>query len=434
MSNATKIKISHNKNIKEVKIINLDNEKYIFIVKEFGNHWLILKEDFWNSGFFDKENKTLIINKNEASQNDEFLNWLFFNKDNIEKNINSIYIEITDLCDLKCKNCIASIDKKNTPIVHLTIEQLQSLLRTLEKMNFKHIILGGGEPTLHPNIYDMVKLIKEYKENYFYLTIKSNGHFDIKKNLNLIKDFSDYIVWDFSIDGWDLKSVALTRCGSNLDKINKSTNFIHNNALLGSCNVTIRLENIGNEELIIKQAIELGFKTISFTLLLTNNKNFLLSGKTVFDFYIRILNLIQKYSEVIKIKTGTVCGSLACLINGGKINNFNCTAGKSLKMDIKGDIYPCPYFNNNIITNFFKNPELLNFKLIQKLCKNLENIRKHKTDQSCIWKNVCGGGCFASAINYKNIKTIGCECNTSHCEAKQEFYKLMLNSLLSKNV
>lgn len=85
-----------------------------------------------------------------------------------------IYIEITNSCNLNCRFCIHSKDKKR----FLSISDFKLILNKLKGKTqylYLHVL---GEPLLHPKINEFIKLAKEYG---FYINITSNGY--LIKNL-----------------------------------------------------------------------------------------------------------------------------------------------------------------------------------------------------------------------------------------------------------
>lgn len=78
----------------------------------------------------------------------------------------NVMIEITDACNLNCHVCYK---KKGT-----SLKSLSSIRRDLEtamKLRKLHTVtISGGEPTLHPELYQIVEMIKRYGFHVFLLT------------------------------------------------------------------------------------------------------------------------------------------------------------------------------------------------------------------------------------------------------------------------
>jgi len=94
-------------------------------------------------------------------------------------NKRSIEIEITTRCSLACFNCDRSIRQAPSDDC-MSLEQIEKFVDESIKLNWgwKHIRLTGGEPTLHPQFFEILKIVKRYKEINFYcnVEISTNGY------------------------------------------------------------------------------------------------------------------------------------------------------------------------------------------------------------------------------------------------------------------
>jgi len=101
-------------------------------------------------------------------------------------NLYKIEIEITTACNLYCLNCDRS-SRQAPSNEHMSLEQIEKFVNESIELNWswKEIRLIGGEPTLHPKIFDLVKTIKKYK-NFnpnCKISIHTNGFGDKVKNI-----------------------------------------------------------------------------------------------------------------------------------------------------------------------------------------------------------------------------------------------------------
>ncbi len=86
--------------------------------------------------------------------------------------IHPITLNLTHKCNLNCVLCNQFITKSD--FKYLEKDQLQSISKALEKINFNSIGLSGGEPLLHPEISWIIQHLKSHfpeKE----LTVITNG-------------------------------------------------------------------------------------------------------------------------------------------------------------------------------------------------------------------------------------------------------------------
>ncbi len=82
-------------------------------------------------------------------------------------------VEINDVCDLTCPVCFAESSPKRT--THLPLQTIEKMLDALVASEVEPdlVQLSGGEPLLHPQILDIVKLAKS--KAIRHLMINSNG-------------------------------------------------------------------------------------------------------------------------------------------------------------------------------------------------------------------------------------------------------------------
>jgi len=73
--------------------------------------------------------------------------------------------EITKSCNLKCRICIS--DAVGTAKNMLSISKFR---RIIEKNNFSRVTLTGGEPTLHPDLYNLIKTSSKKASNIIFST------------------------------------------------------------------------------------------------------------------------------------------------------------------------------------------------------------------------------------------------------------------------
>lgn len=104
----------------------------------------------------------------------------FIHKDKLE-------IEITTDCNMKCYHCDRSCPQAPSD-ERMSVEQLRHFIDESVKANKKwpFIVLIGGEPTMHPDIFEICDLFIEYKAKFSQntkLTVSTNGVSKITKQI-----------------------------------------------------------------------------------------------------------------------------------------------------------------------------------------------------------------------------------------------------------
>jgi organic radical activating enzyme len=86
-------------------------------------------------------------------------------------------LKVTHDCNMHCDWCI---DKRSK--VYITMDQVQNALKQGKGAGIKKIFIGGGEPTLHPQILEIAELVEQMG---FYQSITTNYTLpDIVKSLD----------------------------------------------------------------------------------------------------------------------------------------------------------------------------------------------------------------------------------------------------------
>jgi uncharacterized radical SAM superfamily Fe-S cluster-containing enzyme len=87
-----------------------------------------------------------------------------------------VLIEITQNCDQNCKYCFASASSDNGNTKDLSIPEIREIYEDLLRKNNGrpfNIQLSGGEPTLHPDLPEIIKMGKDI--GFPYIQLNTNG-------------------------------------------------------------------------------------------------------------------------------------------------------------------------------------------------------------------------------------------------------------------
>jgi len=121
-----------------------------------------------------------------------------------------LQIHITDMCDQKCKHCYIYAGESIACVKKLSIEQLKTIVDNFYsfcmKMNvIPHMAVTGGDPLMHPNIWEMLAYMHQYGINFgilgnpFHLTpdvaqhLKELGCTFYQMSIDGLKKTHDYI-------------------------------------------------------------------------------------------------------------------------------------------------------------------------------------------------------------------------------------------------
>jgi len=110
-----------------------------------------------------------------------------------------IEIDITYACNLRCFNCNRSCEQAPTT-EHMTCAQIERFVaETIARgIRWERIRLLGGEPTLHPDLWDIIGILRRYRDGFSpstRLEIATNGYGETVARV-LARMPSDVIVID----------------------------------------------------------------------------------------------------------------------------------------------------------------------------------------------------------------------------------------------
>ncbi|MCK9427955.1 MAG: radical SAM protein [Acholeplasmataceae bacterium] len=208
---------------KNIRILNNNNQYIVINTKRNNEH--IINEEMYNL-LNDINNKSYTLDEFVKSKSYELavshhkvfnkleelirldiitLNSKHINNKNVLSkyiygySLDSLSIEVTNKCNLKCVHCYGKFDKCTSP-KEISYNYLKSLIKYLNVLNTKNIALTGGEffcHSKHQQIFDL------FITNGFTITIFTNG-FDL---LNLKEFLSKTSMYFFnikiSIDGFE---------------------------------------------------------------------------------------------------------------------------------------------------------------------------------------------------------------------------------------
>ena len=102
-----------------------------------------------------------------------------------------IYIEITNICNLKCEFCPETNRKKQ----FINIENFEKIIKKIHKYTNLVCLHVKGEPLLHSNLEEIIKILEKYN---LKANITTNGTL-IKEKLEIIKNSKAVRQINFSI-------------------------------------------------------------------------------------------------------------------------------------------------------------------------------------------------------------------------------------------
>lgn len=312
----------------------------------------------------------------------------------------SIFIDITDTCNLKCLHCIKASGPSNRN--KLTIKQINRIFSQLNEAGCQSIILTGGEPLLHPDFWEILETAAGMFNSVY---IDTNGTLLTERNVKRILDYKNIKV-QISLEGTKEINDKIRGKGSFIMTV-KGIKRLVKNGLVPVIATTINNYNYQSLE---KTHRLLNNLKINFWRLMVLMKQ----GRAINN-YPRLFIGLEEWNKVIKkvkkIKGKPVIDATPLFkfigqkmpeMLGVQIKMIGCEAGKRrANILCNGDVIPCSMLPQYIAGNIFKN----NFKDIwfnSPVIKQFRNFdfKKIKECAGCNYLKYCKGGCRGMALEF----------------------------------
>lgn len=340
-----------------------------------------------------------------------------------EYSLKGLTIEVTKQCNLNCIHCCISAGK---PFGNeLTLEEIKLILDSAKELNVKFICISGGEPLMRPDCMDIL----DYSTSLgFETTIGTNGtiiNTELAKNLSHLP-----IMIQVSLDGTtnDIHDKIRGK-GSHVKVIKGLNNLLscgmHDRIILS---FTPMRQNIKETPALIELALEKKIPTIQFTTLFpAGNARKRWDELNLSDNdKLWLWELLWMKSKELKGKLLLINECLSIDIDELRISSSVCGVGTNLRIDPKGNVYPCQgfiksseYYVGSLRKQTLK--EIVNGNKLKEIlmCSNKRPSMIEKC-RNCLWRGLCGSGCMASV--YERKKTIW---STDSCNTRKQWIKKM---------
>lgn len=308
-------------------------------------------------------------------------------------NVKTVYIEITNQCNLNCQTCY-NRSGLNRERKELSFEEIEAIMLKFKEFGLKRLLLSGGEPTLHSQFNKILTLIDKYPEiNFGIVTNGTNHNEKLIEYLNSRENLSLQI----SLDGSDEFYNSKTRGKGNFEKtlaFAKKTNGTKNSKLL---KMVVSQSNFDDVENFCNLALSIGFTPeIAFIYNSGNGSDNWQNKALTAQQKIKILKLVKKINAEKSADIFLPLCTNKCPFAAGNFNEL------SLCVKVDGTIQPCQmiYSNEYSLGNalkFNENIFIRQLNIISDLAK-----KRFETDygcKKCIINGFCGKGCMATAIN-----------------------------------
>jgi len=309
--------------------------------------------------------------------------------------------ELTYACNLACVHCLSSSGKRDPR--ELTTRQCKDIIDELERMQVFYVNIGGGEPTVRPDFWELVDYATAHHVGVKFST---NG-VRITPEVAARLAASDYVDVQISLDGATAEVNDAVRGTGSFDMAVRALENLakagFNDTGAAKISVVVTRHNVDQLDEFASLAGRYG-ATLRITRLRPSGR-----GADVWeelhptaDQQVQLYNWLVAKGE--RVLTGDSFFHLAPLGQPGALAGLNmCGAGRVVCLiDPVGDVYACPFAihdrflaGNVLAVNGFGSG-------FSNVWKNAPLFRELRQPQSagacgsCGHFDACRGGCMAA--------------------------------------
>lgn len=306
-------------------------------------------------------------------------------------NIKTVYIEITNRCNLNCRTCY-NRSGLNRETKELTVEQIEDIMSTLARYGAKRFLLSGGEPSLHSDFHRVLVLIDKYPDYSFGIVTNGTNHDPLlidylctRKNISL----------QISLDGATDEQNSLTRGAGSFAKAISFAEKVQNPHMTPLLKMVVSQANESGVEAFYQLALSLGCIPEYAAIYKSgnavdrwNDKALTPQGK------LKLLKTVQRLNRELGAEAFLPMCTFTCPFSTGEGKNM------SVCVKVDGSIQPC----QSLYDDEFTLGNALRFdkaEFTEKLDRILATAKARKHADldcgKCMLKDFCGRGCMAAA-------------------------------------
>lgn len=327
--------------------------------------------------------------------------------------LRSVYFNITEDCNLRCRYCYA--EERNKTEAWLTLADYQRIIREIRDLSPEVCItFTGGEPLLSPRLMEVAAYAKNMTMRTFLLT---NGTLITRDNVRDIAGLFDDI--KISLDGSQASVNDQTRGAGTFDRVMQALGHLDSIGKNYRLSMTVTRKNIHDVGAMgARFGGKLNYAPYFQRSSVQINQDLAITGR---EYYLALREAasINPYGEV---------GALIrANINKRVIQKCSIADG-NISIAANGDVFPCQ------LLHFaeFKAGNLLDASLAEiytnsSVLLKLRELTVDKIDgcDDCPISLMCGGGCVARNF-YENGKI---DCAGDFCDYEQ---LALLDSLIDQ--
>lgn len=303
----------------------------------------------------------------------------------------SVYLHITQRCNLHCVGCY-SLDNDRNCIKDPSEDHVKRALFQLAQNGCELLVVSGGEPFFRKDLPSILKYAKT-EAKIPSIQVITNGTFVTAEMLREVKPYVDGIA--VSLDGYSKKNPTFIRDEGIFAKVIATVKLSKKAGIQTTILPTVHTQNYS----FMKEYVKLSKKLhvgISYSLLTCSPKDDVLK-----EWLPSSEQLSAIAQQLIEIGLNGAVAINDMPIGDGLDTRKSCEVGcKIVSIGADGTVYPCHMLHDRRLAmgNIFEE-DLSNILLcdIAIACSNL-HVDNFNVCNKCKHKYICGGGCRARSF------------------------------------
>ncbi|MGB3304037.1 mycofactocin radical SAM maturase [Gordonia sp. (in: high G+C Gram-positive bacteria)] len=303
--------------------------------------------------------------------------------------------ELTYACNLSCVHCLSSSGKRDPR--ELSTEQCKAIIDELQRMQVFYVNIGGGEPTVRPDFWELVDYATDHQVGVKFSTNGLRITPEVAERLAA----SDYVDVQISLDGATAEVNDAVRGAGSFDMAVKALENL-SNAGFGDAKISVVMTRHNVSQLDEFKALADRYgATLRITRLRPSGR-----GADVWDdLHPQPEQQRELYDWLVahgdRVLTGDSFFHLSAFGGaGGALPGLNlCGAGRVVCLiDPIGDVYACPFaiHENFLAGNITTDGGFQEIWQRSELFTELREPQSAGACASCNHYDSCRGGCMAA--------------------------------------
>ncbi|SHH08020.1 mycofactocin radical SAM maturase [Jatrophihabitans endophyticus] len=301
--------------------------------------------------------------------------------------------ELTYACNLSCVHCLSSSGRRDPR--ELSTAECKALIDEFERMQIFYVNIGGGEPTVRPDFWELVDYATEHHVGVKFST---NG-VKITPTVAAQLAASDYVDVQISLDGATAEINDVVRGPGSYDTAIRAMENLKAAGFRGfKISVVMTRENVGQLDA-FKAIADRYDAQLRITRLRPSGR-----GADVWDdLHVTAEQQRELYDWLVahgeNVLTGDSFFHLAGFGDGAMPGLNLCGAGRVVCLvDPVGDVYACPFaIHENFLAGNVRDTD--GFRGVWQTSELFTELRQPQTGgacSSCSAFDSCRGGCMAA--------------------------------------